>query len=293
MFIGSVINVSGTRPQKGGRSSKESFGKYRITEITHTVDDSGNYSNAFKAVPETAKFPPVNPHTRHPVGQPELATVTDNSDPDKMSRVKVEFNWPGEDKESDWIRVGSMYAGGGDRKGMQFIPEKESQVVVGYELNKPEYPFIITSLYPKKEGMRSLKGSNDEKVIYTKAGNTVELIDKRGENKIQITNSNSPDTALVLEFKNNGIITLKTNGKIQIEAQENIALSAKQKISLEAQEIEIKAQQKTTISGAEIKISADANAEVSAGASAKLSGAVGEVSASGPLTLKGAIVKIN
>ncbi len=293
MFIGTVVNVSGTRPQKGGRSSKESFGKYRITEITHTVDDSGNYSNAFKAVPETAKFPPVNPHTKHPVGQPELATVTDNNDPDKMSRVKVEFNWPGEDKESDWIRVGSFYAGGGDRKGMQFIPEKEAQVVVGYELNKPEYPFIITSLYPKKEGMRYLKGSNDEKLIYTKAGNTIELTDKRGENKIQITNSNNPDTAIELEFKNNGIITLKTNGKIQIEAQENITLSAKQKISLEAQEIEIKAQQKTTVSGAEIKIQADSNAEISAGASAKISGAVSEISATGPLTVKGAIVKIN
>ena len=200
--------------------------------------------------------------------------------------MKVEFNWSGQDKESDWIRVGNFYAGGGDRMGMQFIPEKESQVVVGYELNRPENPFVVTSLYPKKDGMRSLKGSNDEKVIYTKAGNTIELIDKRGENKIQITNSNNPDTALILEFKNNGLVTLKTNGKIQIEAQESITLSAKQKISMQAPEIEIKAQQKTTISGTEIKMEADGNAEISANGTAKLS-------ATGPLTLEGAVVKIN
>ena len=147
LMIGAVIDVSSTKPTDSGRSGKESIGKYRITQITHAVDGSGNYSNVFKAVPETAKFPPVNPSVIHPTGQPELATVTDNNDPDKMSRVKVCFNWPGSDRDSDWIRVGSFYAGGDDRKGMQFIPEKEAQVMIGYELDKPECPFIFTSLY--------------------------------------------------------------------------------------------------------------------------------------------------
>ena len=78
---------------------------------------------------------------------------------------------------------------------MQFIPEKEAQVVVGYEMDKPEMPFIMTSLYPKKEGMRSRKGNNDEKAFYTKAGNLIELSDKHGENRIQITNVNKRDTA--------------------------------------------------------------------------------------------------
>ncbi len=299
--VGTVINVNGTRPEKGGRSKKENFGKYRIIEIRHEVDNSGNYSSTFKGVPETAQVPPANHNIKHPVGQPELATVINNDDPDKLSRVKVEFNWPGEDKESDWIRTGSFYAGGGDGKGMQFIPEKEAQVVVGYELNKPEHPFIITSLYPKKPGMRHAQGSNDEKVIYTKAGNTIELIDKQGENTIQITNSNKTDTAIMLEFKGNGQIAIKTNGKVEIIAQESISLKANQKISIEAQDIEIKAQNNLTcegtmkagLSGMEIKIEGQAKTEVSAGAMMKVTGANTEVNGDILLNLKGTMVKIN
>jgi type VI secretion system secreted protein VgrG len=293
LMVGTVINVSATRPEKGKRTNQESIGKYRIIEITHTVDVNGNYSNVFKAVPETAKFPPVNPWIKHPTGQPELATVTDNNDPDKMSRVKVAYNWPGKDRDSDWIRVGSFYTGGDDRKGMQFIPEKEAQVMVGYELDRPELPFIITSLYPKKDGMRSRKGNNDEKIIYTKAGNLIELIDKQDENKIQITNVNKTDTAIQIEFKDNGTITLKTNGKVNIEAQDNISIKAKQKITFEAQEIEMKADNKTTIKASSISIEADATAEIKANASAKLSSANTEVNGDAMTTIKGGIVKIN
>src|SRR5450432_480328 len=293
LMVGTVINVSATRAEKGKRSNQESIGKYRITEITHSVDINGNYSNVFKAVPETAKFPPVNPWIKHPTGRPELATVTDNNDPDKMSRVKVAYNWPGKDHDSDWIRVGSFYTGGDDRKGMQFIPEKEAQVIIGYELDRPELPFIMTSLYPKKEGMRSRKGNNDEKTFYTKAGNLIELTDKQGENKIQITNVNNADTAISIEFKDNGTITLKTNGKVNIEAKENILISAKQKISLEATDIEVKATNKYTVKAASISLEADTNAEIKANAGAKLSSANTEVSGDAMTTIKGGIVKIN
>jgi type VI secretion system secreted protein VgrG len=293
LTVGTVISVSATKPEKGGRGKKETVGKYRITEITHTVDSNGNYANVFKAVPETAKFPPSNPWTRHPAGQPELATVTDNNDPEKLSRVKVAFNWPGTDHDSEWIRVGSFYTGAEDRKGMQFIPEKEAQVMVGYELDKPELPFIITSLYPKKDGMRSRKGNNDEKIIYTKAGNLIELTDKQGENKIQISNVNSPDTAIVIEFKDSGAITLKTNGKVIIEAQENISISAKQKLSLEANEIELKADNKLSIKGTSISIEADTTVEMKANASAKISSANTELSGDAMTTIQGGIVKIN
>jgi type VI secretion system secreted protein VgrG len=293
LTVGSVISVSATRPEKGGRGTQEAVGKYRITEITHSVDNNGNYSNVFKAVPETARFPPVNGWIKHPAGQPELATVTDNNDPEKLSRIKVAFNWPGNDRESEWIRVGSFYTGGDDRKGMQFIPEKEAQVVVGYEMDKPEMPFILTSLYPKKDGMRSRIGNNDEKAFFTKAGNLIELIDKPGENKIQITNVNNSDTAILIEFKENGAITLKTKGNINIEAKKNITISAGQKLILGANEIEMNAQKKTTIKGETISIEADTTAEIKANASVKLSSASTEVGGDAMTTIKGGIVKIN
>jgi len=264
LTLSAIVNVSGTRPEKGGRSSKESFGKYRITNIVHSVDAAGNYSNTFRAVPEAVKFPPVNPHVVPPAGRSELATVIDQEDPDKMGRVRVQFNWEGNDNESDWVRVAHFYTGGGDRKGMHFIPEKDAQVVVGYEGGRPERPFILTCLYPKKEGMHTLKNNNDEKFIYTRGGNTIELIDKKEECSIRIGNVNKPDTTITLEFKDSGIISISTGGIIQIDSQDSVTIKAKQKLSLEAMDIEIRATMSAKISSANTELSGDAMATIKA-----------------------------
>ena len=291
-----------SRPEKGGRSKKDDFGKYRIIEIVHHIDSDGNYSNQFKAVPESVTYPPPNPYCKHPAGQLELAKVIDNNDPDKLGRVKVSFLWPSDQTESDWVRVGSFYSGGGDGKGMFFTPEVDAQVLIGYELNRPEYPFILTSLYAKKSGSRASAGKNDQKVLYTQAGNQVELIDKQGENKIQITNSNKTDTAVTLEFKGDGQITIKSNGKIEISSATNeIAISAQNKISLKAKDIEIKADNnltlegtaKTKITGTQVELDAQAKAELKAAAQMKVTGAMTELNADGIMTVKGAVVKIN
>jgi phage gp45-like len=97
--------------------------------------------------------------------------------------------------------------------------------------------------------MRSLKGNNEEKIIYTKAGNMMELIDKKGENKIRITNTNKDDTSVILEFKDNGQITIQTQGKVNISANDSMELSANQKISIKAPTIEIKASNELNCEG--------------------------------------------
>jgi type VI secretion system secreted protein VgrG len=299
--VGCIISVTGTQQQKGGKLKKENFGKYRISIIKHLINEKGNYSNTFEAMPESLKIPYQNPNVKYPVGRPEVATITDNNDKDKLGRVKVDFNWPGSDKSSDWIRNGTFYSGGSDGKGMQFIPEKDAQVMVGYELNDPDRPFIMTSLYPKKDGTRAIKGSNEEKIIYTKAGNQITLIDKQGENSIEITNANKTDTSISIEFKDDGKINIKTNGDVSIEAKKTITIKADDKITLDGKDIEIKASNelklegtsKVSISGAQIKAEADSTIEIKGGAEAKFSSPMSEVSADGILTVKGSLVKIN
>lgn len=299
--VGTVINVKGSIPEKGGRSKESSFGKYMVTEITHEVDNSGNYSNYFEAVPESVNFPPPNTRVKHPVGQTELAKVIDNKDPDNLGRVKVAFFWPGDNKESDWIRVGTFYSGNSVAKGMFFVPEIDAQVFVDYELNHPEYPFVVTSLYPKRGGTRKIADKNTEKYIYTQAGNQIVMYDTDKENKIEITNENKKDTTISLEFKDDGVISIKTKGKVEIQADDSITIKAKNKISMEAKEIEIKASQslktdggqETTVKGLEIKVEAGTNALLKGGAQAKVEAAITEVSASGILTVKGSLVKIN
>ena len=188
LLVGGVIDVQGM-VVKRDKHSKESFGKYRITDIHHEVDSSGNYQNNFRAVPESAAYPPPNAHYRAPVAQPELAKVCDNDDPDKLGRVKVEFMWSGSDKESDWLRVSSPYTGAGE--GLLFVPELETYVMIGYEAARPENPYVIGSLYPKNPGTDYTYSDNNRKIIQTKGGNQLLFLEDSGNEQIQISQRES------------------------------------------------------------------------------------------------------
>ncbi len=198
LSVGTVISVKGTRITERGPSD-ENFGSYRVTHVSHALDSSGNYSNTFRAVPDSVTYPPPNPSFRLPVGQPELARVVDNEDPEKLGRVKVEFMWPGQDKESDWVRVGHPYTADGE--GMLFIPEVDAQVMIAYESNLAEYPFVLTSLYPKNNGVDYTYRDNVQKTIQTKGGNKISLHDKDGDQKIELTNTNKSDTRVLLSVQ--------------------------------------------------------------------------------------------
>ncbi|GAA4395402.1 phage baseplate assembly protein V [Nibrella viscosa] len=298
LTVGTVVKVKANRITERGES-EENLGNYRVTHVTHQVDSSGNYSNTFRAVPESVDGPPPNSNVANPLGQPEIAKVIDNQDPDKLGRVKVEFMWAGDAKESDWIRVAHPYTGAG--MGMLFVPEEDSQVMIGYEGNLAELPFVLTGLYPKNDNFSYTSRDNTQKIIKTKGGNQIELIDKDGEQKIQITNDNQTDTRLLLSFSDNGSITLETQGPVKIagrdievkasndltlEAQSNLVLKATQKIAIEGQ-IEV------TIKTAQFAAKADATAELKANGQTTVEGTQTSVKGNALVEVKGALVTIN
>ncbi|GAB3947540.1 phage baseplate assembly protein V [Spirosoma harenae] len=291
MSVGTVISVKGTRITERG-TSEENFGSYRVTHVSHSLDGSGNYSNTFRAVPDSVAYPPPNPSFKLPIGQPELAKVVDNEDPDKLGRVKVEFMWPGDSKESDWLRVAHPYTSDGE--GMLFVPEIDAQVMIGYESNLAEYPYVMTSLYPKNDGVDYTYRDNIQKIIQTKAGNKISLYDKDGDEKIELTNVNKTDTRILLSFADDGKITIETQGTVHIEGND-IEVKAQNDIKLEAQNnIELKATNKVSIEGtasvevkgAQVKAEADTNAEIKANAQLSLNG-------SAMVEVKGGVIMLN
>lgn len=294
LTVGQVIKVSGSVPQIGGRSGDDSFGDYRITGIVHRLDQNSNYSSTFTAIPKTLKMPPTNTNVTKPVGRPELAIVSDNNDPDSLGRVRCNFMWGGSgDMDSGWIRVGTFYSGGSDGQGCLFIPEIGAQVMIGYEQNDPNYPFVITSMYPKQSNTRTAQSQNSEKIIYTTGGNTIDFSDTSGSGSITITNSNQTGTAITLSFSSNGSIEIKTDGTIDLKSGQdmtlggqNITIKADSKLSLQGSDVEVTAQQGLTASG-------NSQVEISSSATLKLSGAQSELDGNATLTLKGGMVQIN
>ena len=55
-----------------------------------------------------------------------------------MGRVKVKYPWLSQDHASDWARV--VIPGGGTQRGMQFLPEVNDEVLVGFEQGDINFP---------------------------------------------------------------------------------------------------------------------------------------------------------
>ena len=310
--LGSVLNVTGEGLGTDA-SGEESFGKYLVTSLSHTVDGSNMYENLFEAVPSSAEHPPLGPHRKSPVGQPELAEVIDQKDPLHLGRVRVRYYWGVAkpiDAESDWLRVSTPYSGAG--KGYLFTPELGSQVLVGYEHNQAEQPLILGNLFhPRnKQGAKYSTPDNHLKGMQTAGGNKVVMSDKKGAQTILLSNSNNKGTAVEIGFKGDGSITIKSNGPVTVLSP-NITLEAGEKgaikmhaknITIEAEEnIDLKSGKEVNTKTTDFKVEADKSVSVEGKNSAKLAGTVktdiegGMVTVSGQqmVDVKGMLVKIN
>jgi uncharacterized protein involved in type VI secretion and phage assembly len=207
------------------------------------------------------------------------------------------------------MRVGTMHNSSG--RGVNFVPEVGAMVMIGYEGNLAENPFVMTSLYPKpEEDIKYTSDDNDIKVIATRSGNMFILIDKEGDAKIQISNRNKTDTFLEFSFKDDGQIRMHVeNGLIEVKAKEmtiettqDITVNAGGKFDLQASEISIKADQNIKMeSGANTEIKANAELKAEGTASAKVKGAqltleaeaMAELKSNGPTTVKGTPIMLN
>ncbi len=290
LTLGTVINVHGAKP---GSQEQEDYGKYRIIEIGHEINSNGNYHNRFRAVPEQTDYPPAQALVS-PRGYPELAEVTDNQDPEKLGRVRVRFFWPGEDCESDWLRVLMPYTGEGS--GMLFVPEEKAQVLVDYEAGLAELPVVMGGLYHPQAGDPPGEGytcrDNYLKAIRTKGGNQLLLLDKEGEKTIVVGNTKQDKAKITLSFESDGKITIETGGSLAFSAKE-ITIDAQTTLTIKAGAIELTADGKMEAKATQLKLQADASAEINAQATLTLSAASTELSGQASTKVSGATVDVS
>lgn len=288
--------------------------KYRVTQVTHTNNEVGNYVNNFEAITADINIYPHTNINAYPKSETQVAIVKENADPDSLGRVKVQFPWQVEDDvTTPWIRIVTPH--GGADKGFHFIPEIDEQVLVGFEGGNAEHPYVLGSFYTGNAKPEEFATeTNDAKVIRTRSGHTIELNDTDGEEKINI-------------YDNEGsIITFNTQEKsLYIQATENLELSAKnikmiaeENIELQAQgevktasegdtsiisqsNLQLQSSSDTTIKGSgnvEVEATADAtikgmNAIVEGQTSAELNGTQAKVNGSGMAEVSGGMVKVN
>ncbi len=111
-----------------------------------------------------------------------IGIVTDNADPDKMHRVKVEYPVDADEAPaSDWCRMITPMAGA-DR-GLVILPEIGTEVLIGFAYRSMQ-PYILGAVYngadDKPEPYANEDGDNNIRIFWSRNDHQVVFDDTDG-----------------------------------------------------------------------------------------------------------------
>lgn len=251
---GKTVKVTGPAAKDNSDSTTE-YGEFLVTSVSHN-SSNGNYQNHFEAIPVKNEMVPVWGGLHQPVCDPQVAVVKEVDDPERLGRVRVQFLWQqGGPELSPWIRVLSAHAHAAG--GAYLVPEVNDEVLVDFEFNVPERPFVAGSLYTGKVKPDAawVNDRNETKAFRTKGGNEVLISDKGGKESITIRNKDGKNE-VVMALGGEPSITIRTDGKLTLDAKT---------LALKCQELEVDAQANGKIAAANLKIDGSALVEVKGG----------------------------
>lgn len=232
--MGQTFLIRDNVQNKSGESKDVEQKALKVIGINHSFDYRQEYSNSFTAVPVACNYPSYSDADVFPSAPQQRAKVVENKDEQKLGRIRVQFPWQeiqSKEMKTPWLRIAVPYAGAS--KGHQFVPEIGEEVMVGFEMDNAEKPYIIGALYnggkgkPDEEWAASKDddGTNTVKAIRTRNGHTIEIHDKGNDGYIRIYDNK----------KENYILTFSTDEKlIKLESTGNIELYAKNDIIMQA-----------------------------------------------------------
>ncbi|WP_299888205.1 phage baseplate assembly protein V [uncultured Lacinutrix sp.] len=233
------VKVSGSSDNPGVMLAsviKINQSSYRVTKVTHSYSNNGEYENFFEANSTNIDAYPLTDLNAFPVAKSQMAKVIENHDPDGLGRVKVQLPWQKADGlTTPWIRNISPSASSG--QGLFFIPEVDDEVLVDFEGANAEAPFVLGSTYNSdaKPPGGSANESNHIKMFQSRSGSFLKL--------------NDEDGSITLQDKSGSSIVLDGSGNITITAGETLTVTAgKEMKTTSAEDTTIISGKKATIS---------------------------------------------
>lgn len=255
--IGQSFLICDNVQNRSGESLDVQQKVLKIIGINHTFDYSQEYSNTFTAVPNSCKYPAYSDSNLHAIAPTQRAKVVDNKDEQKLGRIRVQFPWQemqSQDMKTPWLRMAVPYAG--KEKGHLFVPEIDEEVMVGFEMDNAERPYIIGALYNGGEGKPDEKWASSEsedgttnniKAIRSRNGHTILYNDKGDAGLLEIYD-NKNNTYHITLSADDKKITIYSAGDIEINADGSISMTAKKDVSIKADsDVSIKADSNVTV----------------------------------------------
>lgn len=332
LVVGSTVTIKGL----GARFS----GDYFVTEAHHTYRH-GAFRTTFSVSggsPNTFRSLILGSEADHALNRMQgvvTGVVTSNNDPEKLGRVQVKYPWlpkmNSAELSSGWARL--AFVGGGNNRGIVFLPEIDDEVLLAFENGDMSSPFVLGVLYNGKDkppkGIGELVDSGakkvNERIIVSRSGHKIIMDDTEGKEKITIQDKTGKNMIEIdstknefkiisegkLDLQSKGDLTLTTEGKMTLKAKQDLAASTDAAMDLKAQKsVSINASQSASIKANQsVEVSGNQKVDVKAGASAlslqaagaELKGVKVDVKANSMLSLggtamvqiQGGIVKIN
>ena len=219
---------------------------YRVIDIKH-YQSGQDYYNEFIAIPDVY-IAYYYDEEALPRAEQQIARVVDNNDPKGLGRVRVQFIWQVAKKlQTPWIRVVQPHAGAD--KGFYFIPEIGEEVLVDFEDQNAERPYVIGSNYNGKEYSPFHNTNNDIKAIQTRSGVKIKIndaegsiyLEDKGGNKVFLDGSGniklSSLTSVSIDSKEINLksdtLNIETTQLLKAKSQQNFILSSLQRIDIE------------------------------------------------------------
>ncbi|HEY1295989.1 MAG TPA: VgrG-related protein [Chloroflexota bacterium] len=253
-------------------------GKYFVTSSTHKYSSEHGYITQFtvSGFHPSSLLSLLSPE-RDGLAAPRIGLVvglvTDNSDPEGLGRVKVKYPWLSQEHASDWARV--VVPGGGTQRGMQFMPEVNDEVLVGFEQGDINYPYVLGGLWngknapPNKNSEVISGGKVNQRVIRSRTGHVITLDDSDNAPSITILD-NTGKNKVFLDSKANKL-TVHLEGDMLFEAPQG-------DVSIKGKTISVEATTSLKVKGQTVDTEADTSMNVKAGTDMKISGLDTELS---------------
>lgn len=218
-------------------------GSYFVTGTLHTYNAQHGYLTQFTITgyhPATL-FNLLTRSSEEKAAPPAglvIGIVTDNQDPQGCGRVKVKYPWLSAEHASDWARV--VVPGGGDQRGIEFLPEVNDEVLVGFEMGDIHYPYVLGGLWNGKDAPPdahvSSGGKIQKRIIRSRAGHMITLDDSDGGGGITIVDKQG--NKLELDSSSNAL-QITVQGDASLKAQGNLALEARGQVQIKGMGITI------------------------------------------------------
>jgi uncharacterized protein involved in type VI secretion and phage assembly len=261
-------------------------GTYRVAKAVHAITGGGGYTTSFSNS--------VGEHTilgqagggnsgASSVDSIVVGIVTNNSDPDKLGRVRVKFPYLTE-QESFWAPV--ILPSAGKERGLSMLPVAGEQVVVAFENGDSSFPYVLGSVFNGKdtpgEEMAVEDGSfamkSDHKALIA-AQEDIKLRTEKGKWIIEVNGGEITETV-----KSPGNYTGTFDGKWNLTTTGAMTVESKQGVTIKAPQITLEAQGSMAIKGATVSVEAQSQLE--------LKGAQVQVSGQAMVAISGGLINI-